>query len=61
MRSARRDGELRFQVPVAVTGAGTAVLHVDLLTYRCARRVRSRAREREPYVASRRALIALTA
>ena len=32
------DGELRFQVPVAVTGAGTAVLHVDLLTYSCARR-----------------------
>ena len=32
------DGELRFLVPVAVTGAGTAVLHVDLLTYHCARK-----------------------
>ncbi len=32
------DGWLRFQVPVAVTGAGTAVLHVELLTYRCARK-----------------------
>jgi hypothetical protein len=30
--------ELRFQVPVAVLGAGTAVLHVALLTYRCAQR-----------------------
>ena len=31
-------GELRFQVPVTVRGAGTAVLRVELLTYRCARK-----------------------
>jgi hypothetical protein len=28
-------GELRFQVPIAVVGTGTAVLHVALLTYQC--------------------------
>jgi hypothetical protein len=32
------DGELRFEVPLVVAGAGSAVLRIDVLTYRCARR-----------------------
>jgi hypothetical protein len=31
-------GELRFEVPLIVTGAGSAVLRIDVLTYRCAER-----------------------
>ena len=30
------DGELRFEVPLVVSSAGSAVLRVDVLTYRCA-------------------------
>ena len=30
------DGELRFEVPLVVRSAGSAVLRVDVLTYRCA-------------------------
>jgi hypothetical protein len=29
------DGELRFDVPVVVRSAGTAMLRVDVLTYHC--------------------------
>jgi hypothetical protein len=30
------EGELRFEVPIVARRAGTAVLRVELLTYRCA-------------------------
>ncbi len=31
-----QDGELRFEVPLVVAGAGSALLRIDVLTYRCA-------------------------
>jgi hypothetical protein len=30
------DGELRFELPLVVSSAGSTVLRVDVLTYRCA-------------------------
>ena len=39
------DGELRFEVPLVVSSAGSAVLRVDVLTYRCARTLRGSARD----------------
>jgi hypothetical protein len=31
-----QDGELRFEVPLVVSSAGSAVLRAEVLTYRCA-------------------------
>ena len=40
------NGELRFEVPVVVRSAGTAVLRVDVLTYHCERSAASRCAHR---------------